>query len=214
MVAWSGWSVEHRATAYQDRSIVVDCDFAKFRQIMVRKNATAAIVEHSGMTLLDERIQDVALDTSGDDRPLLNAIRGVSKTDVAAVKQLTVQLDDPTLEASELVLRQNVDIQQDSFHVTTVSEGPAGRLENYKTTLDAVPNEAEAGTTEAVAGGTRIKLTVEMTVRVKVPRLFRHRADAGVQDAADDAIQGQADAIEQFIARYADDAFILPELNR
>ncbi len=204
VLAWQGRSIEHLASGQQQHSFVVDCDFDKFRQIMVRKNATAAIVGHSGMKLLDERIEDVNLDTSKDDRPLLNAIRGISKTEVSAVKELTVQLDDPTLEATELVLEQNADIQPDHIDVSTVSKRPAGRLEHYQTTFDARPD----------AEGTRINLTVELKVLVKVPKFFKHRADAGVQQAADDAITDQSAAIEEFIAKHADERIILPDLNR
>ncbi len=204
LIAWQLRSIEHLATGQQQRSFVVDCDFAKFRQIMVRKNATAAIVGHTGMRLINEQIEDVMVDTSQDDRPLLNAIRGVSKTEVSAVKELTVQLEDPTLEANELVLEQNADIQPDRIDVITVSKRAAGRLKHYQTTLDAKPDPE----------GTRVVLTVELDVLVKVPHFFKHRADAGVQQAADDAITGQAAAIEAFIARHADELLILPELNR
>lgn len=204
LIAWQFRSIEHLATGQQQRSFVIDCDFAKFRQIMVRKNATAAIVGHTGMRLIGEQVEGVMLDTSQDDRPLLNAIRGVSKTEVAAVKELTVQLEDPTLEANELVLEQNADIQPDHIDVITASKRAAGRLKHYQTTLDAKPDPE----------GTRVVLTVELDVLVKVPSLFKHRADAGVQQAADDAINGQAAAIEAFIARHADELLILPELNR
>ncbi|GAA5505814.1 hypothetical protein [Novipirellula caenicola] len=204
IIAWQMRSIDHLATGQQQRSFVVDCDFDKFRQIMVRKNATAAIVSHTGMRLIGERIEGVAVDTSQDDRPLLNAIRGVSKTEVTAVKELTVQLENPMLEASELVLEQNADIQPDHIDVITASKGPAGRLKRYQTTLDAKPDP----------DGTRVVLTVELEVLVNVPSLFKHRADAGVQQAADDAINGQAAAIEAFIARHADELLILPELNR
>ncbi|EMI17406.1 signal peptide protein [Rhodopirellula maiorica SM1] len=204
LLGWQLRSIEHLATGQQQRSFVVDCDFDKFRQIMVRKNATAAIVEHTGMRLIGERIEGVVMDTSQDDRPLLNAIRGVTKTEVSAVKELMVQLENPMLEASELVLTQNADIHPDHIDVTTVSKGPAGRLKHYQTTLDAKPDPE----------GTRVALTVALDVLVNVPSLFKYRADAGVQQAADDAINGQAAAIEAFIGKHAGESFILPELMR
>lgn len=169
---------------------------------MVRKNATAAIVGHSGMKLLSENVQNVELDTSRDDRPLLNAIRGKSKSEVSATKTITVGLDDPTLEATELVLNQVADIQTSQIDVVTKSKKPVGRLENYATTLKAVPD----------AQATLVTVTVDMSVRVRVPILFVSQADARVQQAADDAIAGQSAAIQQFIGENADQRLILPDL--
>ena len=201
---WQLRSVDHLTPGKAESSFVVDCSFEKFRQIMIRKNATKAIVGDSGMRLIDERVLDVDLDTARDDRPLLNAIRGRSKTDLAAVKELTVELDDPMLEADELVLRQTADVKETSMQARTVSRRPAGRLEEYETTLDAEPDE----------NGTRISLSVSMKVRVAVPNYFRHLADAGVQQAAEEAIEGQQKSIKEFVELYADERFIFPDLKR
>ena len=202
VLAWSFSSIEHLASASQSRKFVVDCDFDKFRQIMVRKNATAAIVGQSGMTLLDEQIHDIEIDSSADARPILNAIRGSSKSNVAAVKEITVQLEDPSLDAAELILRQHAEIQPDEMDVVTNSKQLAGNLEHYATTLKAGPG----------VNGTNVELTVEMDVRVRVPRLFTGRADSEVQNAADDAIDDQAESIAKFIGKHADKRVILPEL--
>lgn len=201
-IAWNASIIEHLSSATQKQTFTIDCEFDRFRQIMVRKNATAAIVGHSGMRLVSEKVQNIELDTSGDDRPLLNAIRGKSKSEVSAVKIITVRLDDPALEASELVLRQVADIHASEIDVTTQSTGPTGRLEHYATSLNAQPD----------ARGTQVTISVEMGVRVKVPKLFVSRADARVQNAADDAITGQAIAMKQFIVENADQRVILPDL--
>lgn len=206
MVAWQLRPIEHTALGQAKATVILDCEFEKFRQIMVRKNATKAIVGDSGMKLLEERVLDIDLDTSRDDRPLLNAIRGKSKTDLVAVKQLTVQLTDPMLEADELVLRQDADIQEHRIHVETQSKRPAGRLQQYMTTLDAFPDDDGAAT--------RVELSVDMNVVIRVPKFFRHKADEGVQQAAEDAIAGQETSIKDFVALYADERFIIPDLKR
>lgn len=202
IVIWKASVVEHLSSGVSKQTFTVDCEFDRFRQIMVRKNATAAIVGHSGMTLLSEKVQDIELDTSRDDRPLLNAIRGKSKSEVTAIKIITVGLDDPTLEASKLVLRQVANIHTSEIDVTTQATGPAGRLEQYSTTLNAQPDSQ----------GTQVTISVEMRVRVKVPMLFVSRADVRVQQAADAAINGQTAAIKQFIIENADQRIILPDL--
>ena len=204
--AWQLRPIEHVTSGKATSTVTLECSFEKFRQIMVRKNATKAIVGDSGMKLIDEQVLDIDLDTSRDDRPLLNALRGKSKTDLVAVKQLTVQLTDPMLEASELVLRQDADIKEQRIHVETSSKRPAGRLQKYATTLDAYP--ADNGT------ATRVELSVDMNVVIRVPKYFRHKADEGVQQAADDAIAGQETSIKDFVTLYADERFIIPDLKR
>jgi len=201
---WSFSLVDYLASGKQEKSFVVDCDFAKFRQIMVRKNATAAIIGRSGMTLLDEKIQDVQLDTSGDDRPLLNAILGRSKSDLTAIKQITVKLDDPAIDADKLVLRQQATIQPDLMNVVTKSKEPSGNLESYETTLEAQPS----------GDRTEVKLMVALSVRVKLPKMFTSRADTQVQRSALDAVTEQERSITAFIAQYADERLILPELGK
>ncbi len=204
LVAWNAMPVEHQSIAKQSKTLTLNCEFDRFRQIMVRKNATAAIVAHSGMKLLNEEVQGLTLDTSEDDRPLLNAIRGKSKSDLSAVKLLTVQLDDPTLEATELQLEQIANIESEELNVQTQSTSAAGRLENYATTLSAHPN----------AQSTEVTLTVDMTVRVRIPRFFVGRSDQRVQQEAEKAISEQAAALEDFIAEHAQQPLVLPEFGK
>jgi len=197
-------TVDHIASATQSRTLRINCEFDKFRQIMVRKNATAAIIGQSGMTLVDERIDHVKLDTTKDDRPLLNAILGHSKTELDAVKEITVHLDDPSLNADRLVLRQIAEVGPEAMNVQTRSKEAAGNLEEYQTTLQARPKD----------GATELTLRVSMRVRVQVPKIFIGRADAKVQEAADNAVNTQANAIQAFINEHADERLILPKLSR
>nr|WP_236649879.1 hypothetical protein [Rhodopirellula sp. SM50] len=201
--AWSLRPVSHLAIGAHQTRFVVPCDYDKFRQIMVRKNATAAIVERSGMELIDVQIRDLQVDASADDRPLLNAIRGKSKMNLDAIRQIRVRLDDPAIDADELALRQQAAIEADSMNVVTKSVAAAGNLESYQTTLEARPSD----------DGTEVRVTVEMKVRVDVPKLFTNRADTRVQEAAEDAINEQARSIEMFIAEHADKRLILPDLG-
>jgi len=204
VAVWSFSTVDYLASGKQEESFVVDCTFSKFRQIMVRKNATAAIIGQSGMTLLDEKIQDVQLDTSGDDRPLLNAILGRSKSGLTAIKQITVKLDDPAIDADKLVLRQQANIQPDVMNVVTKSKAPAGNLESYETTLEARPN----------GDRTEVTTMVALSVHVKLPKMFTSRADTQVQRSAIDAVTEQARSIKAFIAEHADERMIVPELGK
>ncbi|TWT98481.1 hypothetical protein [Stieleria varia] len=195
--------IDHLASGKKDDTIIIDCDFDKFRQIMVRKNATAAILGQSGMRLISDRLQDVQVDLSKDDRPILNAIRGRSKSDVNAIKHLTVSLNDPTLHADELQLRQVAEIEPGLMYVRTSSLREAGRLLNYETTLTAKPSGEK----------TEVQLSVELTVNTSVPKLFVSHAEREVQRAADDAVAGQAKSIRDFVTQYADQRLILPEFR-
>lgn len=204
IAAWQLSRIDHLATGENQRTITIDCEYGKFRQIMVRKNATAAIVAHGGMTLIDEQIHDMTLDTSRDERPILNAIRGQSKSDLNAIKEITVSLDDPMLEADRLVLRQEADITETGMTSVSKSKGPAGRLKRYQTSLRARPD----GDT------TVVDLSVELEVLVRVPKFFVYKADEGVQQAAVDAIDSQSEALKSFIAEHSDKRMILPNLGR
>ena len=200
--AWTLATVDHLASGSESYRFLVECDYDKFRQIMVRKNATDAIISQGGMSLIDEQVLDLQIDTSGDDRPLLHALRGRSKSEVEAVKALTVRLNVPAVTADELELVQVAEIDANQLNVETKSKGPAGNLENYVTSLGARPAN----------GGTEVTLSVSMDVRVQVPKMFTSRADAEVQRAAEDAAAEQEKSIRTFIAEHADKQLILPEL--
>ena len=200
LVAWQLRPVDYLASGADSRTLVIDVPYAKFRQIMVRKNATAAIVAHGGMTLIDERTDDISVDTSGDDRPILNAILGRSQTDLSAVKQITVSLEDPMLEADRLVLRQQSDITATGMTSTSKSKSAAGRLKNYQTSLSAEPSGEQ----------TTVTIAVNLDVLVNVPKWFTHKADQGVEQAAMDAVAGQTESLQSFIAEHADKRIVLP----
>ncbi len=203
VLAWQMTSVSHAARGYSERSFVIDADFDKFRKIMVRKDATAAIVANSGMELIEEQLQGLSLDTANDEHPILNALRGKSKSDLVATKQLVVSLEDPALEADRLSLTQQAAIEPHQMRVHTKANQPAGNLEDYTATLTAEPE----------GGKTKVIVTVEQTVRVKVPKMFVSHADGRVQEAADESTRQQQQSITEFVAQYADQTFVLPELG-
>ncbi|QDV27448.1 hypothetical protein [Aureliella helgolandensis] len=203
IAVWSLSSVEHVAAGAERTTLVIDTDFDKFRQIMVRKNATGSILALSGMTLVDEQLEDLRLDASQDRRPLLNAILGKSATDLSAVKQIKVKLDDPELDADILVLQQQVDIRADSMSAVTQAKRPAGKLEAYETSLLATRD----------GNHTKVELALKMKVRVQVPKVFVARADEKVRQAAREAILGQAQALEAFISEHQGERLVLPELK-
>ncbi|KAA5542791.1 hypothetical protein FYK55_13900 [Roseiconus nitratireducens] len=203
IAAWAFWPVEHSAEGSDQREFQVQCDFARFRQILVRKNPTKAIVAHGGMELISESIEGLNVDTSQDDQPLLNAIRGQSRTEVDATKTLTVHVNNPQIESTDLVLRQHADIDQDRVRVETRSTDPQGSIQRYETTLEAVPD----------ADGTRVSLSVQMVITVRVPRLFTGTADREVQRSAETGLAEQQDALTALVEKYASDLLMLPEFN-
>lgn len=203
LIAWLLSPVEHLADGQSSASFFIECDFDKFRQIMVRKNATAVIVEQTGMKLLDERIDDVQLEVNEGDRPLLDAIRGKWKSDMTAIKELVVELTDPALDAKELILRQQANMQSESMEVATKSKSPAGNLRSYATSLNAKKSGER----------TEVSIDVALTVLTNVPSLFTGQADKQVQQAADEAVSSQTEAMKAFVARHADRRLILPEFG-
>ena len=174
-------------TAHADREFHLNEDMDTFRQILVRSNSTEAILNHSGMKLLEESTEAVDIDLSKDAKPLRNFLRGKSKANVTATKHLKVQLNDPELAATELVLRQDCHIEPENIQIVTTSDRPAGELKMYSTSLDAIRNEK----------GTDVKLTIDMTVEVKVSYLFRSQARYRVQQAAIKSLEEQEVALRK-----------------
>ena len=116
---WGLSKSECAVKGFAERSFTLDVDFNTFRQILVRTDATAAIVEHGGLKVIDESTDSVDIDLSNDSRPLRNLLKGKSKANVSATKHLTVQLNDPQLNASELKLSQDCKIQPDFIRPTS-----------------------------------------------------------------------------------------------
>jgi len=203
VIAYGVWifsAVDHQTIGEAQREFSVDCDFKKFRQIMVRKNAAEAIISAGGMKLINQSLDDVSIDTSNDDRPILNAIRGRSQSELSAVKQLTVQINDPSVDADRLTLKQAANVQESSMSVETKSIAPAAQLKSYRTTLDA----------ESSGNSTNVRLTVEMVLDLKVPAMFTDRADREVQSSAEQALKSQEQAMKTFVEKHKDKRLILP----
>ncbi len=185
-------SSEKPITARSETKTVLDVEFDKFRQTLIRTNATAAIVAHGGMNLVEDRLDALKIDLSKDSRPLRNAFAGKSKAEVFATKTLVVELDDPQLSTKRLSLDQDVKILLGSIHVFTKSSEPAGELLSYITTLDAIKMDQQ----------TEITLSVEITIGVRVSPIFLSQAEIRVQNGADQAVLDQAKAIRNLISNF------------
>lgn len=194
--------VDHLAQVSATTEFELEIPFHRFKQIMVRKNATEAIVSHGGMELVSQSIQGLNIDLSKEDRPILNAIRGRSKTELDATRILTVRFSNPDIDTQELTLRQQADVDEDRMHVETVSIGEQGDIKQYQTTLVA-RSEGEA---------TLVTIETAMQIQVHVAKLFTSIADSRVGDAARSAVGQQKAAITEFVLRHADEAIILPDL--
>ncbi len=201
---WGLSKTECAVKGIAERSFTLDVDFNTFRQILVRTDATAAIVEHGGMKVIDESTDSVDIDLSNDSRPLRNLLKGKSKANVSATKHLTVQLNDPQLNASELKLSQDCKIQPDNIHIVTSSDQPAGELKTYQTSLDAVKANDR----------TEIRLSLDMNVDVCISRLFLPQAEARVKLAAEKTLEEQESAIRSLVSKFEGDAIIMPVFKR
>jgi hypothetical protein len=185
-----------------DKTFKLDVDFDKFRQILVRANATSAIIEHGGMKLINERVNALKIDLSKDPRPLLNALAGKSKADVRASKRLTVELDDPQINATKLLLNQDSHVTSSFIHVCTKSSESAGELQSYETTFDAAKSDLQ----------TEVTLAVDMSIEVRVSPLFVSQAETRVQQAATQAVLDQESAIRKLVSAFDDKSLIVPRL--
>lgn len=203
IAAWGLSRSEHALHGVAERSFTMDIEFDKFRQILVRTDATAAILEHGGMKLIDEKTDAVDLDLSKDSRPLRNALKGKSKANVSAIKRLTVQLNDPQVKATELLLSQDCRIQPDSIQILTTSDQPAGNLKAYNTTLDAVKADH----------GTEVRLSMDMAVNVLIAQFFLPQAEVRVKHAAEKSLEEQEKAIRSLVSSFDGKTLILPKVK-
>ena len=185
VAAWGFSPTNCSVSVEANRAFSLHTDMDTFRQLLVRTKATEAILEHSGMELMDETTESVDIDLSNDSRPLRNFLRGKSKANVSATKHLKVKLNDPQISTTDLSLTQECKIGPKNIHVTTSADGPSGDLKSYSTTLKAVKGEQ----------GTDVVLTIEMTVEVKVCSLFESQARSRVQQAANKSLEDQEEAL-------------------
>ena len=198
--AWQFSSIHFMALGKSEREFMVDIDYDRFRQIMVRTNVADEMISASGLKLENQQIENLVVNTSKDDRPLIHALLGKSKTELEAEKHLVVAVKNSEIDLDSLALTQNAEIGNDLLNVRTFADKSTGKLEAYETTLNA----------RREAKGTLVKLSIQMKVKTLVPRLFQGAATRRVQTAADKATQEQEVALRSIVAEHASERMIAP----
>lgn len=186
---WQIAPCEFKGASTAEHSDEINVPYDEFRTMMVRNNATQAIVEHGGMQVIDEEVLKLQVDLSRDKRPLLNAILRKSKAKVTASKRVTVSVNNSDIQADRLVLMQNAEITPEQLDVTSFSEGPAGDLKSYRTSLHAEPN----GDT------TLVRVTIDMHLCKDLGKLFHNEAQSQLDAAAHTTAYQQCEALQQFV---------------
>lgn len=186
---WSMTPCEFRGTASADHAIQLDVPYDEFRTAMVRNNATKSIVEHGGMSILQEDTVNVNVDLSKDDRPLLNAILRRSKACLSSNKRLTVSLKNESIDADHLVLSQHAKITPECMDVDTVSDAAAGELRSYRTCLHVEPGPDDR---------TVIRVAVHIELAKQLSKLFHGEAQQQLEKAAEKSAADQCVALQSF----------------
>jgi hypothetical protein len=195
---WPMLHVIHIASGSAERSFTLPLEFNEFKQIMMKPNANQAIVACSGMTLLEEKVLDLDIDMSRDRRPVLNALLGRSKSEVRAKKLLILKLDDPKLDVQQLSLTQHAHVKAGNLNVRTEAE-PTGKIAAYISTLEARKDGEH----------TVVAVTIDQSVRVRLPFFMINTATQQVQEAADTAAKDLEQSIKNFLADSTDHALAL-----
>ena len=190
VATWGFVHTDCSVSVSEEHRFNLDTDMDTFRQILVRTKATAAVLEHSGMKLLEESTDSVNIDLKKDARPLRNFLRGKSKANVSAIKHLRVQLNDPEIRASELSLTQECLLQPENIHIETTADRPSGAIKRYQTVLNAVRGES----------GTDITLNIDMTVDIQVSRIFHSQSEARMKQAATKILKDQEAALISLVS--------------
>ncbi len=185
---WQIVPCEFQGSSQAEWSEEIDVPYDEFRTMMVRNNATQAIVERGGMRVIDEEVINLQVDLSRDKRPLLNAILRRSKSSLTATKRLTVSVNNSDIQADRLVLMQNAEITPEKLDVNSFSEGPAGDLKSYRTSLHAEPK----------GDITLLRVTVDMQLCKSLGKLFHGEAQSQLDAATHQTVQQQVEALQQF----------------
>jgi hypothetical protein len=188
MLLWEFVPVTMNATAEANRTETIDIPFDEFRTILVRGNPTKSIIEHGGMTLLDEKMVNFQVNLAKDKRPLFNAIMRQSKSTVQATKKLTVEFANANIDATSISLLQDIQITPKAVSVSTSSETEVGDLQLYATTLQAAPN----------AAATAVRVSVKIVLKKRLGRAFHDYAKEKLQQTAAASVKEQIQAIRVF----------------
>jgi len=194
-IAWLFWSINYMASGSSERAFLLDVEYDKFRQILVRNDITREVIAASGLTLKSDEIENLVVDTTQDRRPVINALLGRSRTELEATKHLTVSVKNAEVNLDTLKLTQQAEVGNDLISVRTVADKPTGNLESYETSL-----KAKRG-----VKGTEVIVTVQLKVNTTLPRLFQSTAGKRVQAAADKATKEQEATLRDVIAKHSNE---------
>ena len=192
-IAWQFSSTNYMASGSSERVFLLDVEYDKFRQILVRNDVTSEVIAASGLTLKSDDLENLVVDTTKDRRPVINALLGRSKTELEATKHLTVSVKNAEVNLDTLELTQHAEVGNDLISVRTVADKPTGKLESYETSLKA----------KRVVKGTEVVVAVQLKVNTTLPRLFQSTARERVQAAADKTTQEQEATLRNVIAKHS-----------
>ena len=192
-IAWQLSSTDYMASGSSERVFLLDVEYDKFRQILVRNDVTNEVIAASGLTLKSDDLENLVVDTTKDRRPVINALLGRSKTELEATKHLTVSVKNAEVNLDTLDLTQHAEVGNDLISVRTVADRPTGKLESYETSLKA----------KRVVKGTEVVVAVQLKVNTTLPRLFQGTARERVQAAADKTTKEQEATLRNVIVKHS-----------
>jgi len=198
-IAWQFSSTNHLASGSSERAFLLEVDYDKFRQIMVRNDVTREVIIASGLTLKSDDLENLVVDTTQDRRPVINALLGRSKTELDATKRLIVSVKNTEVNLDTLELTQHAEIGNDLINVRTVSDKPTGNLEFYETSLRA----------KRMPTGTEVVVTAQLKVDISLPRLFQSIADARVQAEADKSTKEQEVILRDVVVKHSKELTVI-----
>ena len=198
-IAWQFSSINYLASGTSERAFLLEVDYDKFRQILVRNDVTREIINASGLALKSDELENLVVDATKDRRPVINALLGRSKTELDATKHLTVSVKNSEVNLDTLELTQHAEVGNDQISVHTVADKPTGNLESYETSLKA----------KRVAKGTEVVVSVQLKVNTTLPRLFQTAARERVQAEADKSTKEQEATLRDVIVKHTNELTVV-----
>jgi hypothetical protein len=189
---WNVVPCECRAISKYEDSRVIDIAYQDFRTLIVRNDATKAIVERDGFMLVDQEILELKIDFGDDKRPILNALFGKSKSNVKASKRLIVGLNDANAGADKLVILQNSRITPQEVSVESNSEYRCGDILKYVATLNARPVDA----------ATSVRVAIEIEISKPLSPFLHSIAQTRLDRQVKESVDKQVIAINEFVQEH------------
>ena len=192
LAIWAFSPAHYALATHSQLQFPVQISFPQLKQALSSADAIPAMVEFSGLQLLDQRLEERETNASEDPQSVLSTLMGRPPADVRLERQLLARVLVPEFGTEQVSLMQTIRIDDDVVEVTTTANLPSGNLENYRHHLLVQRPIA--------ANSPQVTLSLDVTPRVEVARALRWIVERRLQQLIDQALETQRRELERLFA--------------